>query len=141
MADQDTMFGIVSLVWQLSRGIKSLHAFLGDIKNASSDIQTLMQEMSSKVGVLDKLLDRLNTINPKDRNTLLVTTVRNRMEHVTKLENITRLFQMKGRDGQIKRVGTQVATVFKNESIQKHIAMLLRSAPLDIFAAQGTWVM
>ena len=140
MADPSTVIGIVSLVGQLLLGLKSLHTFFGDIKDAPSDIQNLTHELSSNEAVLHKTLHQLNTINSDGRNTLLETAVRNCVEHVTKLENITRPLQMKGRDGDIERVWKQIATAFKKEDLQKHFAML-HGARLNIIAAQGAWAM
>ncbi|MCJ1270791.1 hypothetical protein MMC22_010688 [Lobaria immixta] len=138
MADPSTVIGIVGLVGQLLLGLKSLHTFFGDIKDAPSDIQNLTHELSSNEAVLHKILHQLNTINSDGRNTLLETAVRNCVEHVTKLENITRPLQMTGQDGEIKRVWTQIATAFKKEDLQKHFAML-HGARLNIIAAQGAW--
>lgn len=138
MADPGTVIGIVSLVGQLLRGLKSLHTFFGDIKDAPSDVQTLTQELSSVETILNKTLDQLNTINPNNRNTLLATAVRNCAEHVSGLENLTRPLRLKGHDGSIKRMWKQVATAYKKEDFQNHIAML-HGARLNIIAAQGAW--
>lgn len=140
MADPGTVIGIVSLVGQLLRGLKSLHTFFGDIKDAPSDVQTLTQELSSVETILNKTLDQLNTINPNNRNTLLATAVRNCAEHVSGLENLTRPLRLKGHDGSIKRMWKQVATAYKKEDFQNHIAML-HGARLNIIAAQGAWSM
>lgn len=140
MADPGTVIGIVSLVGQLLQGLKSLRTFFGDIKDAPSDVQTLTQELSSTEAVLNKTHDQLNNNNPDNRNTLLETAVRNCAEQVSKLEDLTRPLQVKQRDGQIKRIWKQIATAFKKEDLQKHIAMLSR-ARLDIIAAQGAWAM
>lgn len=61
------------------------------------------------------------------------------MEHVTKLENITRPLKTKGRDG-VTRVWRQIATAFKKKDPQKHAAML-HAARQNIIAVQGAWTM
>ena len=140
MADPGTVISIVSLAEQLLQGLKSLHTFFGDIKDAPTDIQKFTQELDSTAAVLDKTLDQLNTINPDNRNTLLETAVQNCAESVTKLEDLTRPLQVKGQDKQAKRIWKQIATAFKKEDFQKHISML-HGARLNIIAAQGTWAM
>lgn len=137
MADPGTVIGIVSLVGELLQGLKSLHRFFADIKDAPSDFQALAQELSITEAVLVKTLDQFNIMN---RDILLETAIRNCGAHVTKLESLIRPLQVKGQDGKFRRNWKQIATAFKKEDFQKHIAML-HSARLNIIAAQGAWAM
>lgn len=131
------MIGIVSLAGQILRGLKSLHTFFEDIKDAPKDIGDLKSELVSIQAVLDKILDQFKVIDFKSCNVVLDLAMRNCADQIMMLENMIRQFRSHGK---ISKVWKQMSAAFKKESIQKHVSML-HSARLNLIAAQGTWAM